>query len=148
MKVVLRGSSGLISLLGTRTSPPASRQAEVLRRGSAGRVQIGMTALDVLEEFGSKAKFNELNSRADVVSGRGKQRDPALSIEMTDGYVTAIQVFSPDYKTENGIGPGDTLIALANHYPIRWTEDNTVEVRELGMKFTFAKDQITSVILS
>jgi hypothetical protein len=148
MKVVLRSSSPLFALLGMRAAPQVPQPVAMLRPGSAERVHIGMSALDVLAEFNERARFNELNSRADVFLGPGKQRHPDLSLELTDGVVTAIQVYSRRYKTEAGIGPGDSLISLANQYPLHWTADNTAEVGDLRMKFQFEKDRIISVLLS
>jgi hypothetical protein len=148
MKVVLRSSSPLLSLLGIPAVPTAPEAMAVLRRGSADRVYIGMSALDVLAEFNERAEFNELNSMADIFLGPGKQRHPDLSLELTDGVVTGIQVYSPRYKTETGVGPGDNLITLANQYELRWTADNTAEVGELKMRFQFEKDRIISVLLS
>jgi hypothetical protein len=148
MKVVLRSSSPLLSLLGIPATPQTSQPAGILRRGSAERVHIGMSALDVLAEFNERAKFNELNSRADVFLGPGKQRHPDLSLELTDAVVTAIQVYSHRFKTEAGVGPGDSLISLANRYTLRWTADNTAEVGDLKMKFLFERDRIISVLLS
>jgi hypothetical protein len=148
MKVVLRSSSPLFALLGMRAARPTPQPMAVLRRGSAERAHVGMSALDVLAEFNERAKFNELNSRADVFLGPGKQRHPDLSLELTDGVVTAIQVYSHRFKTEAGVGPGDSLISLANRYQLRWTADNIAEVDDLKMKFLFEKDRIISVLLS
>src|SRR5689334_591388 len=139
MKVVLRSSSPLLSLLGVDATPPRPA-ATVLRQGSAGQVHIGMSALDVFAEFHERAQFNELNSRADIYPGSRKQRRAELSCELTDGVVTAIDVFSGAYKTEAGIGPGDSLVALANTYQLRWVADNIAQVDGLNMTFKLEKD--------
>jgi hypothetical protein len=147
MKVVLRGSSVLFSLLGVSPAAPVQQSPVVLRRGSADRVQIGMSSLDVLAEYRERAKFNEKSGKADIFPST-KRRRPEMSLDLRDGVVTAIRVYSSRYKTEEGVGPGDSLIRLANQYPIHWTAENIAEVRDLNMKFQFEKDRIISVVLS
>ena len=123
MKIVLRGSSFLAALLGGKRNGPGSGKAPVLKLGSAGNVRVGMPASDV------------------KASGRD------LSFEIEGGVVHAIRVHSRRYKTEAGIGIGDSAIALANHYPIRWTED-IAEVDDLNMKFQIREDRIVSILIS
>ena len=55
MKVVLRSSSPLFSLLGMRAIRKGPTAGPVLRRGSVERVHIGMSALDLLAEFNGQA---------------------------------------------------------------------------------------------
>ena len=95
----------------------------ILRRGSAGNVYVGMAEDDV------------------NVSGRD------LTAEMFNGVVAAIRVHSRRYRTEAGIGVGDSLIALANHYQINWTEDNVAEVDDLRMKFQIEGETIVSILI-
>ena len=124
MKVVVRGSSFLAMLLGSKANAPVSGAAPLLQRGFAGGVRIGMPAI------GLNVPRRE------------------LSIEAENGVVTAIRVHSRRYKTETGIGVGDSLIKLANQYPIRWTDDHEAEVDELKMKFQVKEDRIVSVLIS
>lgn len=123
MKVVLRGSSFLASLLGSKSNARIPAAPPLLRRGSAGDVQIGMPA------------------------GSLKVRRRDLSLEIENGVVTAIQVHSRRYETEAGIGVGDSLFRLANHYPIRWAEDHVAEVDDLRMRFQIAEDRIVSILI-
>ena len=152
MKVVLRGSSPLFSALGIPPAPSAGKVRPVLRpvlrRGTADKIHIGMTAVDVLAAFPGQTKFSELDSRADIFPDPSKRRRPDLTIEITNGLVTAIRVYSSRYKTDAGVGPGDSLITLANLHEIRWTDENIAEVQGLNMKFQFQKDRIISVLLS
>ena len=147
MKVVLRGSSVLFSMLGFSPTAPVQQAPVVLRRGSADRVQIGMSALDVLAEYRERAKFDEKSSKADIFPSMNRRR-PEMSLDLREGVVTAIRVYSRRYKTEEGLGPGDSLIRLANQYPIHWTAEDIAEVHDLNMKFQFEKDRIISVVLS
>ena len=124
MKVVLRGTSFLAVLLGSKANAPPSGAPPLLQPGFAGGVHIGMPAV------GLKVPHRE------------------LSIEADNGVVTAIRVHSRRYKTETGIGVGDSLIKLANQYPIRWTEDHEAEVDELKMKFQVKEDRIVSILIS
>ena len=127
MRVVLRGPSFLTTLLGSRGNNAAVAEPEsslVLTPGSAGDVHIGMPAADV----------------------QVRKRD--ITCETENGLVSAIRVHSSRYKTEAGIGVGDSVIALANHYPIRWTGDHAAEVEQLGMKFQIEQDRIVSILIS
>jgi len=145
MKVVVRGSPAMMSLLGRRrtASKPA---AHLLSRGAAGRARIGMLDLDVLKEFKGRVKFNELNSAADIFDG-SQRRGPDLSLEFTDGRVTRIEVHSPGYKTDQGVGPGDSTIALANHHTVRWVTATIAEDAGLKIQFRCANERIISVLL-
>jgi hypothetical protein len=124
MKVVLRSSSFLAMLLGSKANASVSDAPPLLQRGFAGGVRIGMPAV------GLKVPRRE------------------LSIEAENGVVTAIRVHSRRYKTETGIGIGDTLIKLANQYPMRWNDDHEAEVDELKMKFQVKDDRIVSILIS
>src|SRR5579872_7249968 len=145
MKVVVRGSPAMMSLLG-RGKKPAKPALHVLRRGEAGRARIGMVDLEVLEKFKGRVRFNELNSAADIFDGR--RRRPDLSLQFTDGIVTLIEVHSSRYKTDEGVGPGDSVVALANHHTIRWVTESTAEAAGLKMRFRCENDRIISVLLS
>jgi hypothetical protein len=148
MKVVLRSSSPLFSALGIPRAAPAGKVLPVLRRGAADIVHIGMPALDVLAAFPGRTKFDELNTRADIFPSPSKRHRPDLTLAITDDLVSAIRVYSSRYKTETGVGPGDSLTTLATLHEIHWTDENTAEVHDLNMKFQFAKDRIISVLLS
>src|SRR5689334_11473246 len=119
MKVILR-SSFLPSLLGI-AHPAVAEAPPILGRGYAGNVRIGMLA------------------------GEVKVRRRDLSCNIENGVVTAIRVHSRRYKTEAGIGVGDSLVALANRYRIRWSDEHVAEVDELGMKFQIPGDRIVSI---
>ena len=120
MRVVLRGSPLLAALLrrnGENGTPP------LLRAGSAGNVYIGMAAASV------------------------KVRPRELSCQIENGVVTAIQVHSGRYRTDEGIGVGDSVIALANKYTIRWSEDHIADVDDLKMRFQIDHDRIVSILI-
>src|SRR5258707_12557942 len=114
MKVVLRSSSPLFSALGIPRAASAAKVRPVLRRGVADTIRIGMTAVEVMAAFPGRTKFSDLDSRADIFPDPSKQHRPDLTLEITDGVVTAIRVYSSRYKTDAGVGPGDSLITLAN----------------------------------
>src|ERR1700686_5089065 len=119
MKVILR-SSFLPLLLGI-AHPAVAEAPPILGRGHAGNVGIGMLA------------------------GEVKVRRRDLSCDIENCVVTAIRVHSRRYKTEAGIGIGDSLVTLANHYQIRWSDEHVAEVDELGMKFQVPEDRIVSI---
>ena|SRR5436309_898736 len=123
MRVVVRGSSFLASLLAPGRNASVPEAALMLRRGSAGDVYVGMPEGDV------------------NASGRD------FTAEMFNGVVAAIRVHSRRYKTDAGIGVGDSLIALANHYQIHWTDDNVAEVEDLRMKFQIERERIVSILI-
>lgn len=141
MKVVVRAS-----LLGRGKTTAAKPATFVLRPGEAGRARIGMLDLDVLEKFKGRVRFNELNSAADIFDGR--RRRPDLSLEFTDGILTRIEVHSSKYKTDEGVGPGDSVVVLANRHTIRWVTEGTAEAALLNMRFRCENDRIISVLLS
>ena len=124
MKVVLRGSSFLAALLGSRSNGPVAEAPPVLLPGSAGNVYVGMPAADL----------------------KARHRD--VFCETENGVVTSIRVNSGRYKTEAGVGVGDSSIALANKYPIRWTSDHVAEVDDLRMKFQIEQDRIVAIFIS
>jgi hypothetical protein len=64
------------------------------------------------------------------------------------GFVIAIRVASASYKTEQGIGVGDSSIALASRYAIRWLDDHIAEVEDLGMMFQIEADRIIAIVIS
>lgn len=110
-------------LLGSRAKAPLPEAPALLRPGRAGNVQIGMPA------GGLKVP----------------RRD--LSLETENGVVTAIRVLSRRFKTETGIGVGDSLIALANQHAIRWIDDHIADVDDLKMKFQIAEDRIVAILI-
>jgi hypothetical protein len=55
MKVILRSSSLLFTLLGITANARVSKVETALRRGVAGRARIGMTREELLTEFGEAA---------------------------------------------------------------------------------------------
>jgi hypothetical protein len=148
MRVVLRSSSLLFSLLGIAMNVPLHKVRPVLRRGSADGVRIGMTLGELASLFGKRMKIDERTSRADVFLAPEFQQRADLSFETENGTVSAIWVYSRRYKTEAGIGVGDEPSALAAHYRIRWTDDNLAEVDDLSMKFEIRDDRIAAVIIS
>jgi len=76
------------------------------------------------------------------------QRRPDLEIDTANGAVTAIRVYSRRYKTDAGIGVGDSIVTLANRYPIRWRSDDAAEVEDLKMRFYVENETITSILVS
>src|ERR1700730_9948597 len=120
MKVVLRSSSLLFSLLGIAVNAPVSRVQPLLRRGSADGIDIGTSARELLDEFGTKLQLDDKTGRLEAFLASPLQRRPDLSFEIKDGVVTAIKVYSRRYKTQTGIGVSDTLLTLANQHPIHW----------------------------
>lgn len=147
MKIVLRSSSLLFSLLGITANAPMSKVQPVLRRGSADGIDIGTSAKQLLEEFGTKLQLDEKTGRLEAFLASPLQRRPDLSFEIKDGVVSAIKVYSRRYKTESGIGVGDALLTLANQHQIHWTDDNIAEVDELKMKFQIQDDRIISILV-
>jgi hypothetical protein len=147
MKVVLRSSSVLLSLLGMTAKAPLSRARSILRRGSTDSVRIGMSVIDLLAEFGSQVEIDEAAGRANIFLASAKQRRPDLMLEIRDGVVTSIRIYSSRYKTESGVGPGDGIITLGSQYQMHWKDDNTAVVRELNMEFQVEKDRVVSVLI-
>lgn len=148
MKIVLRSSSLLFTLLGITLNAPVSKVRELLRRSSAGQVRLGMPIGEVLEEFGERAKVHPERDVVDVYFASHMQRRPDLSLSLSDGAVKSIRVYSRRYKTEAGIGVGDALFSLANAHQVKWLDDRTVENSDLGMRFDIEDDRITSVLIS
>ena len=124
MRIVLRGSPILAALFGHRQNGTTSDAPPLLMPGAAGDIQIGASGAGV------------------------KARRKDLTCEIENGVVSAIRVHSRRYKTEAGIGVGDSVIALANTYPIRWTGDHIAEVDDLKMKFQIEEERIVSILIS
>ncbi|MGA2598043.1 MAG: hypothetical protein ABSH09_13755 [Bryobacteraceae bacterium] len=149
MRIVLRSSSLLFSVLGITANVPVHKVVPVLRRGFAGRIRIGAAAGDLFALFGKNLKVDRKSGTIDSFSASPLlQRRPDLSFQLENGLVTSIKVYSRRYKTEFGIGVGDNPAALSNHYRIRWPEDTLAEVETLNMKFRIENDRIVWILLS
>ncbi len=149
MRIVLRSSSLLFSLLGITANAPVHKVVPVLRRGSAGRIRIGAAPEELFAVFGKNLKVDGKTGTVEAFSASPMlQRRPDLSFQLENGVVTSIKVFSRRYKTEAGIGVGDSLVTFANHYAIRWPEDNLAEVEALNMKFRAENGRIAWILLS
>ena len=121
----------------------------MLRRGSAGRIRIGVAPDELFAEFGKNLKVDRKAGTVEAFSASPLlQRRPDLSFQLENGVVASIKVFSRRYKTEEGIGVGDSLVTLANHYSILWAEDNLAQVEALNMKFRAEGGQITWILLT
>ena len=149
VRIVLRSSSLLFSLLGITANAPVHKVLPILRRGSAGRIGIGTAAADLFAIFGKNLKVDSKSGTIDAFSASPMlHRRPDLSFQLENGLVTSIKVFSRRYKTESGVGVGDSLITLANRCQIRWPQDNLAEVETLNMKFRIENDRIVWILLS
>lgn len=148
LKVVIRSSSLLFSVVGIAANAPVARVRPALRRGAAGDVRIGMAVEAVEAHFGPKLRSEGDGGRADIfLASPLLQRRPDVTLDLKDGVVSAIRVYSRRFKTEAGIGAGDSLDALRRAYEIRWLDDDTAEARELGMQFQLENDRIASVLI-
>lgn len=149
VRIVLRSSSLLFSVLGITANAPVHKVLPVLRRGLAGRIGIGASAADLFTIFGKNLKVDRKSGTVDAFSASPMlQRRPDLSFQLENGIVASIKVFSRRYKTERGVGVGDSLITVANHYQVRWPQDNLAEVETLNMKFRIENDRIVWILLS
>jgi hypothetical protein len=149
MRIVLRSSSLLFSVLGITANAPVHKVVPVLRRGFAGRIRIGAAADDLFAIFGKNLKVDRKSGIIHSFSASPRlQLRPDLSFQIEHGLVTSIKVFSRRYKTESGIRVGDSLETLSNHYQISWPEDGLAEVETLNMKFRIENDRIVWIRLS
>ncbi len=147
MRIVLRSSSLLFSLLGIAANAPLSRVRRLLRPGAAGDLGIGMSVPQLRAEFEGAMKFDENGGKAHVFLASPSQRRPDLSFDIAAGAVTAIRVYARSFKTAAGIGPGGSVEELSDRYNIRWTDDNVAEVDDLRMSFQVEEDRIVSVLI-
>jgi hypothetical protein len=147
MKVVLRSSSLLFSLLGIAANAPVSKVQPLLRRGSADGIDIGTSAKQLLEEFGAKLHLDEKTGRLEAFLASPLQRRPDLSFDIKRGVVASIKVYSRRYKTETGVGVGDALLTLVNQHQIHWIDDDIAEADDLKMKFQVQDDRIISILV-
>jgi hypothetical protein len=149
MRIVLRSSSLLFSVLGITANAPVHKVVPVLRRGFAGRIRIGAAAEDLFAMFGKNLKVDRKSGTVDSFSASPiLQRRPDLSFQTENGLVTSIKILSRRYKTESGIGVGDNLETLVNHYQVSWPADSLAAVETLNMKFRIENDRIVWILLS
>lgn len=146
MKVVLRSSSLLFSLLGIASNASVHKVRPMLRRGSVDGAHVGMSEGELIAEFGKQIKFEE-TGRANAFLASELQHRPDLSFDIENGVVTSIRVYSRRYKTDTGVGVGDDLRVLARQHQIRWTDDDVAEVDDLKMKFQVQGDRIASIVI-
>ncbi len=147
MRIVLRSSSLLFSVLGITANAPLSKVRRLLRPGAAGNVGIGMSVRQLREEFEDRVRLDENAGTAHVFLASLSQRRPDLSLDIAGGEVTAIRVYARSYKTAAGIGPGGSVRELSDRYDIRWTDDNIAEVDDLRMSFQVEGERIVSVLI-
>jgi hypothetical protein len=121
-----------------------------MERGRVGQIKIGMSPSDIYAVVGKEfTRFVDLqlegmNSPAIELFKTEKRRDnPEIVFELDQGRVYRIQVHSPRYRTDKGIGVDSTFGELRRIYGIKdpkeiiWGEEGFygAVVQELRMSF-------------
>jgi hypothetical protein len=147
MKVILRSSSLLFTLLGITANARVSKVETALRRGVAGRARIGMTREELLAEFDETAVESADGANIELHFG-SDHGEPALVAAMDGGVVRRITVYSPRFRTDKIAGVGTRLRRLALAYELKWREAACADVDELKMRFKMRGERVVSITLS
>jgi hypothetical protein len=122
-----------------------------ITRGRVGEIRLGMNPNGIYEVFGKKLtrlvdlQLEGMYSPAIELFKTEIQRDnPEIIYELDQNKVWRIQVNSPQYRTDKGIGVGSTFGNLRQVYRIKdpkqiiWGEEGFygAVVEELGMSFS------------
>lgn len=125
-------------------------------RGRVGEIKVGMSPNDIYEVFGKKytrlvdLQLEGMNSPAiELFKTELQLGNPDIIFELDQNKVYRIQVNSPQYRTDKGIGVGSTFGDLRQVYGINnptqiiWGEEGFygAVVRELGMSFRLDVNQ-------
>ncbi len=138
MKVVLRSSSLPLTLLGILTNAGVSRVDAGLRRGTVGRLRIGMSVEDVKAELGADS-----NGGAIAIGA-----EPGVTAEFVNGSLVRCQVLSKRYRTPEGIAVGSPSSDLERVYPLLWEEPGVAFVKALRMRFFVQEGKIVKILVS
>src|SRR5437588_9311107 len=135
MKLVVRSSSLLLAFVAILSNAKKCRVEAALRRGIVGRLRIGMSLKELLEEA-QPALINQTDEKSvKLFFDPDTAQPPAISADLTNGSVSQFQVLSGKFRTDIGIGVGATLEDLANFYELSWREPDCAYVESLKMRF-------------
>jgi hypothetical protein len=132
------------------TTTKNSNKTLVMARGRVGEIKLGMNSHDIYAVFGKDIthlvdlQLEGMYSPAiEVFKSETTKEKPEIIVELNQETVCRIQVHSPRYRTEKGIGVGSTFGDLRRIYGIKhpkqiiWGAEGFygVVIRGLGMSF-------------
>jgi hypothetical protein len=121
-----------------------------MARGRVGEIKVGMSPTDIYEVFGKHLtrlvdlQLEGIYSPAiELFNTETKKDNPEIIFELSHDKVYRIQVRSPQYRTDKGIGVGSTygdlrqVYGIKNPSQIAWGEEGFwgVVIGGLGMSF-------------
>ena len=148
MKVIVRSSSLLLTVVAILSDAKMSRVEAALRRGIVGRWRIGMSLKELLQDAQPAIVEQPDEKTVKFYFDRRTGEPPALSADLTNGSVSQFRVFSANFRTDIGIGVGATLEDLANFYEISWREPDFAYVEALRMRFEIRDGKVASILVS
>src|ERR1700682_3481630 len=98
MKVVVRSSSLLLTFVAIMSNAKLGRVEAALRRGIVGRLRIGMSLKELLQDAPS-ATVDHSDGKTVKLYLNPETRDlPAVSADITNGSVSQFQVLSDTFR--------------------------------------------------
>jgi hypothetical protein len=148
MKIIVRSSSLLLTFVAILSNAKMCRVEAALRRGIVGRLRIGMSLKELLQDAQPATVDQPDEKTVKLYFDPDTGHPPALSADLTNGSVSQFQVLSENFRTDIGIGVGATLEDLANFYEISWREPDYAYVDALKMRFEIRDGKVASILVS
>ena len=148
MKIIVRSSSLLLTFVAIVSNAKLGRVEAALRRGIVGRLHIGMSLKELLQDAQPATVDHSDEKTVKLYLDPKKENPPALSADLTNGSVSQFQVLSDQFRTDIGIGVGASLQHLAKFYEISWREPDFAYVESLKMRFEIRDGKVASILVS
>jgi hypothetical protein len=148
MKVIVRSSSLLLTFVAIMSNAKLGRVEAALRRGIVGRLRIGMSLKQLLQDAQPATVDHSDEKTVKLYFNPDTGDPPALSADITNGSVSQFQVLSGNFRTDIGIGVGASVEDLSNFYEIAWREPDFAYVDSLKMRFEIRDGKVASILVS
>lgn len=147
MKLVLRGSSLPLTLVGILAHVKITKVRSTLTPGTVGPCWIGMSKDELNGQSGWSAVAATDPGCMELYMGQDREKTPDLVAQLATDIVIQIQVYSRQFRTALGVGVGSTARDLSRLYLVMWQDADLAYVPMLGMGFQFDKGKVKSILV-